>query len=82
MDEQTTVDIVLKTIKEKIFAEIPLEIVYSQPCFVHSHQCCEIVQHWMMCYNIYRDVDNDPTNINVLESKGSREVKGSDISSE
>ena len=36
-DEQPTVDIALKTIKEKIFAKIPLEIVYSQPCVAHSH---------------------------------------------
>ena len=36
-DEQTTVDIALKTIKEKIFAEIPLEIMYSQACVADSH---------------------------------------------
>ena len=36
----------------------------------------------MTCYNISRDPDNDPTNINIPESKGSREVEGSGISSE
>ena len=80
--EQPTVDIVLKTIKEKIFVEIPLEIVYSQPCVAHSHQCCEIVQHWMTCYNLFGDPDDDPNNINIPESEGSHEVEGSNISSE
>ena len=53
--EQPIVDIVLKTLKEKIFIEIPLEVAYSQPYTAHSHQCYEIVQHWMTCYNHYRD---------------------------
>ena len=44
-DDQPIVDIALKTIKEKIFAEIPLEVAYSQPCTVHSHLCYETVQH-------------------------------------
>ena len=82
MDEKPTFDIALKTIKEKIFTEIPLEIVYSQTCVAHSHQCCEIVQHWMTCYNLSKDPDDDPTNINIPESEGLREVEGSDISSE
>ena len=64
-NEQPTVDIALKTIKENIFAEIPLEIVYSQPCVVHSHQCSETVQHWMTCYNLFGDPDDDSTNINI-----------------
>ena len=72
----------LKAINNKIFAEIPLEIVYSQPCATHSHQCCETFQHWMTCYNLFGDPDDDPTNINIPESKGSREVEGSGISSE
>ena len=82
MNEQPTVYIALKTIKEKIFSEIPLEIMYSQPCVVHSHQCCETIQHWMTCYNLSRDSDDDPTNINIPKSDGSHEVKGSVISSE
>ena len=65
VDGQPTVDIALKTIKEKIFTEIPLEIVYSQPYGAHSHQCCEIVQHWMTFYNLYGDPDDDTTNINI-----------------
>ena len=80
--EQPIVDIALKTIKEKIFAEIPLEIMYSQACAADSHQCCEIVQHWMTCYNLFGDPDDNLTNINIPESEGSREVEGSDISSE
>ena len=69
-DEQPIVDIALKTIKEKIFAEIPLEVAYSQPCTAHSHQSCETVQHWMTCYNLSKDPEDDPTNINIPELKG------------
>ena len=36
----------------------------------------------MTCYNLSGDPDNDLTNINILESEGSCEVEGSDISSE
>ena len=72
----------LKTIKEKIFPEIPLEVAYSQPCTMHSHSCCETVQHWMTCYNLSGDPKDDPTNINILESEGSCVVEGSNISNE
>ena len=80
--EQPTVDIALKTIKEKIFANVPLEVAYSQPCTVHSHKCCEIVQHWMTCYNLSKGPEDDLTNINDLESEGSHAVEGSEITSE
>ena len=43
LDEKPTVDIVLKTIKEKIFDEIPLEVGYYQPFTAHSNPCCETV---------------------------------------
>ena len=81
-NEKPTVDIALKNIKEKIFTEIPLEIVYSKIYALHSHQCYETVQHWMTCYNLSGDPDDDLTNINIPESEGLHEVEGSDISSE
>ena len=69
-DEKPIVDIALNTIEEKISADIPVEVAYSQPCTMHSHQCRvitspETVQHWMTCYNLSIDLEDDPTNINI-----------------
>ena len=36
----------------------------------------------MACYNLTRDPDDDPTNINIPESEGTRDVEGSGISSD
>ena len=36
----------------------------------------------MACYNLTRDPDDDLTNINILESKGTCVVEGSEISSD
>ena len=36
----------------------------------------------MPCYNLVEDPDDDPTNINILESEGTREVEGSGILSD
>ena len=74
-DEQPTVDATLRTIKEKIFAEIPVEEA-------NSHQCSATIQQWMDGYNLAGDPDDDPTNINILESEGTRAVEGSGISSD
>ena len=62
-------------IKEKIFAKISIEVA-------NSHQCSATIQHWMACYNMAGEPDDDPTNINIPESEGTREVKGSGISSD
>ena len=36
----------------------------------------------MACYNLTRDPDDDPTNINIPKWEGTRTVEGSDISSD
>ena len=36
----------------------------------------------MACYNLSRELDYDPTNLNIPESEGMHEVEGSGISSE
>ena len=36
----------------------------------------------MACYNLAGDPDDDPTNINILESEGTHTIQGSDISSD
>ena len=62
-------------IKEKIFTEILVEEA-------NSHQCSATIQQWMACYNLARDPDDDPTNINISKSEGTRTVEGSGISSD
>ena len=69
-DEQPIVDVVLQAIKEKIFVEIHVEVT-------SSYQCSVTIQQWMACYNPAREPDDDPTNINIPESEGMREFKGS-----
>ena len=61
-------------IKKKIFVEIPVDED-------NSHQCSATIQQWMACYNLAGDADDDPTNINIMESEGTHEVEGSGISS-
>ena len=68
-DEQPTVDVVLQTIKENIFVEIPAEEA-------NSHQCSMTIQQWMAYYNLAGDPDDDLNNINIPESKGTHEVEG------
>ena len=75
VDEHPTVDVVLQTIKEKIFTKIPIEEA-------NSHQCSATIQQWMACYNLEGDPDDDSTNINIPESEGTRAVEGSGISSD
>ena len=36
----------------------------------------------MACYNLIGELDDDPTNINIPESEGTHEVRGSRISSD
>ena len=73
-DEQLTVNVALQTIKEKIFTEIPVEVA-------NSHQCNATIKQWMACYNLDGNPDDDPTNINIPDLEGTREVEGSGSSS-
>ena len=74
-DEKTIVDDALQAIKEKIFIEIPVEVT-------SSHQCSATIQQWMACYNMAKEPNDDPTKINIPESKGTHEFEGSGISSD
>ena len=61
--------------KENIFEEIP---VASTNC----HQCSTSVHHWMECYNITRELDDDnPLHINIPESESMCAVEGAGMSS-
>ena len=65
----------LQVIKENICAQIPVDAS-------NSHQCSATIQHCMACYNLARDPDDDPTNINIPESERTRTVEGSGISND
>ena len=60
-------DVALQMIKEKIFAETAVEEA-------NSHQYSVTIQQWMACYNLAIDPDDDLTNINIPESKGTCKV--------
>ena len=45
-----------------------------------THECSETIQQWMACYNLDGDPDDDPTNIKLLKSEGTRIMEGSGIS--
>ena len=74
-DEHPTIDVALQGVKEKIFAKILVKEA-------NSHQCNATIQQWMACYNLTGDPYDDLTNINILESEGTREVEGSGILSD
>ena len=46
------------------------------------HHSSSTIQHWMECYNVTRESDDDdPCDINIPESEGARTVEGSGVSS-
>ena len=48
--------------------------------FHHSNTA---VQHWMECYNIIGELDDDgPRDIHILEYEGTREMDGSGVLSD
>ena len=76
MSEQPIVDVALQKMKEKIFEEI-------LAVDTNFHQCNTIVHHWMECYNITRELDDDDLlEINIPESKGMHAVEGDGISND
>ena len=71
-----SIDFSLQVIKTKIFEYIPI----STTSFHHSDAT---VQHWMECYNIISEPDDDdPCDINIPESEGTCAVEGSGVSSD
>ena len=74
-DEKPTIDVALQEINEKKFAEILVKVT-------SSHQCSMTIQQWMACYNMAREPDDGPTNINIPDSEVTCEVEGSGILSD
>ena len=70
--EYPSIDQALKIIKTKIFEDCTLP-VYSQPDWAIQ------LEHALECYNFTEELDDDeedPCNINIPESEGTREVDG------
>ena len=68
------IDVAMQVIRTKIFEGI----LVSMSSFPHSST---IVQDWMECYNVADEPnDDDPRDIHIPESEGSRAVEGSGLS--
>ena len=69
VDDNPTINFTLKLIKTNIFKYIPMSMT-------SFHQSSMTVQHWMECYNITGEPDDDyPCDINIPESEGTRAVE-------
>ena len=66
------VDDVLERIKERIFDSDPL-LVISYPDWSTQLEIA------LECYNLATDEDDEPCNINIPESKGTREIQGPEL---
>ena len=50
---------------------------------INFHQCSTIVQHWMECYDIIGELNDDHSlDINILDPKGTCIVEGSGVSND
>ena len=71
--EHPTIDVALQIMKENIFEEITVTTT-------NYHQCSTPVHHWMECYNIIGEPDDDePLEINVPELEGMHVMEGAGI---
>ena len=62
--------------KENRFEEISVATI-------NFHQCSTTAHHWMECYNVIRELDDDdPIDINIPDSEGMHAVEGVGISSD
>ena len=50
--DHPTIDVELQIMREKIFEEIPT-------VSTNFHQCSTTIQHWMECYNITGEPDDE-----------------------
>ena len=74
--EHPTIDVALQIMKENILEEILLVAT-------NYHQCSMQVHHWMECYNITGEPDDDDLlEIYIPESEGMCVVEGVGMSSD
>ena len=75
-NDNPTIGAALQVIITKIFEYIPM----SMSIF---HQSSAIVQHWMECYNITCELDDDdPCDIHIPEFEGTQAVGGLGVASD
>lgn len=65
-------DDVLESIKERIFDSDPLSMINYPDWFAQLETALE-------CYNLAADEDDEPHNINIPESEGTREIQGPEL---
>jgi hypothetical protein len=66
-----TVDQTLHTVRHKVFEEAP-----SLPLEQEEDEWITPLQKLQGCYNINADEDDDPRKVNIIETKGQRDVEG------
>ena len=75
-DDHPLIHVALQVMKTKIFKKIHVTTI-------KFHQCNATIHHWMKCYNVTREPnDDEPVDINIPYSKGMHVVEGLGISSD
>jgi hypothetical protein len=69
-----TVDQDLQIIRQKVFEE-----VHNPPLDQEKDEWTAPLQQLQGCYNINVDEDDDPRDVNILETKGQRDIEGIEI---
>ena len=76
VDDHPSINASLQVINTNVFEDIHV----SMTSFNQSNA---IVQHWMEFFNVMGELDDDdPCDVNILESKGTHAMKGFGISSD
>ena len=76
IDDHPTIHVALQLMKKKLFEEILVTTT-------KFHQCSTTIHHWIECYNVTGEPDDDdPLNIKIHESEGVRVVERFGISSD
>ena len=76
LDDHPSMDYTLQLIKTNIIKDISVTMT-------KFNQNSVTIQHWMECYNVRRELDDDdPHDINIPESEGTHAVEGSGVSSD
>ena len=69
VDDHPSIDATLQVIKTKIFEDIPVAIT-------NFNQCDATIQHWMECYSVRGEPDDDdPLDVNIPKLEGRAQWK-------
>jgi hypothetical protein len=72
--QHPTVDQYLQIVRQKVFEEAP-----NLPFEKEKDEWTPPLQRLQGCYNINDDEDDDPRNVNIIETEGQRDIEGPGI---